>query len=105
MVASPQLENGYTRIADELLEAVYTNVINAEFMRALFWIIRITYGFHKKITITNYKSLATALTISPEEARGLLTQMATLNYILFESQTDSSNQCVVGINKNYDEWR
>ena len=47
-MASPQKENGYTPIANEILEElVKIDLLGAEF-RVLFFIIRKTYGYHKK---------------------------------------------------------
>ena len=44
----PQLEDGYTRIATELLEALISYRIAGEQMQCLLFIIRKTYGFGKK---------------------------------------------------------
>ena len=44
----PQLENGYTRMANELIERLAGIRIPGEAMQALWLIIRKTYGFNKK---------------------------------------------------------
>ena len=47
-MANPQIENGYTKIANEILERlVNTSLLGAEFQVLLF-IIRKTYGYNKK---------------------------------------------------------
>lgn len=46
--ASPQLKNGYTRIANELLEAICRVRLSCYAHRVLLAIIRETYGFHIK---------------------------------------------------------
>lgn len=47
-MASPQKENGYTPIANEILEElVKIDLLGAE-LRVLLFIIRKTYGYHKK---------------------------------------------------------
>src|SRR3990167_11373644 len=47
-MANPQIENGYTKIANEILEKlVNTPLLGAEFQVLLF-IIRKTYGYNKK---------------------------------------------------------
>lgn len=46
-MASPQLENGYTRIADELMEALAKWHLSNYEMRVLMFIVRKTYGFGK----------------------------------------------------------
>jgi len=45
---NPQIENGYTRIANELLEALGKTNLSSYQSRILFIIIRKTYGFQKK---------------------------------------------------------
>ena len=103
MMASPQIEHGYTRIAHELLEAVSKKVVDPNHLRIMLFIMRLTYGFHKKVTITYYKSLATQLNFTEDEIKTLLTQMEFLGLILYTYDKDSK-QCVVGIEKDHDQW-
>lgn len=44
----PQKENGYTQIANEIIEALASTRINGEAMQVLLVIFRKTYGFKKK---------------------------------------------------------
>ncbi|MGV8131543.1 MAG: replication protein [Candidatus Pacearchaeota archaeon] len=57
-MASPQKENGFTPIANEILERlVNISLLGAEF-QILFFIIRKTYGYHKKedrISLTQFE--------------------------------------------------
>lgn len=51
--ASPQLEDGYTRIADELLEAMARTSFSPNQSKCFLLLIRKTYGFQKrKVKIT-----------------------------------------------------
>ena len=64
-MASPQLENGYTKIANEILDAFIGSkvTIPAEVRRIVDFIIRKTYGFRKKedsISLSQF-ALATRL--------------------------------------------
>lgn len=47
-MASPQKEHGYTQIANELYDALIRFRIPGEARQVLDFIIRKTYGFHKK---------------------------------------------------------
>ncbi len=47
-MATPQLEDGYTRIADEILDALIAYRLPGEQIQCLWFIIRKTYGFNKK---------------------------------------------------------
>lgn len=57
-MANPQKENGFTPIANEILEKVVNMpLLGAEF-RIMFFIIRKTYGYHKKqdrISLTQFE--------------------------------------------------
>lgn len=48
-MATPQLENGYTMIANELVEAFARVNMSGREWQVLFAILRKTYGFHKKM--------------------------------------------------------
>ncbi len=62
-MAKPQLENGYTQIANELLEHLIRMHLAPNQWQVLLCVIRKTYGFHKKVDyIAN---------IQIEEATGL----------------------------------
>ena len=57
-MASPQLENGYTRIANEIMNALIKYRIAGEQMQCLLHIIRQTYGWGRKsdkISITQFE--------------------------------------------------
>lgn len=46
---APQVEDGYTRIANELFDAILGAQFTAREMSVLMAIIRKTYGFNKKV--------------------------------------------------------
>ncbi len=55
-MASPQLENGHTRIANEILEHLVKMHLSPNQWQVLFCIIRKTYGFSKKVDyIANFQ--------------------------------------------------
>ena len=55
-MADPQLENGYTQIANELMECLMRLHLSPNHWRVLLCIIRKTYGFHKKVDyIANFQ--------------------------------------------------
>ena len=47
-MADPQIENGYTRIANELLEALLLANLSKRQLLVVFAVIRQTYGFNRK---------------------------------------------------------
>lgn len=48
-MASPQLEDGYTQIANEILESLMETYLSPNQWQVLLCIIRKTYGFKKKV--------------------------------------------------------
>lgn len=90
-MASPQTENGYTKIADELLEQlVKAALLGAEYS-IVFFIIRKTYGYDKKkdwISFTQFEK-ATGLSrptvnksLKNLVAKGIVVKTALLEYSL-----------------------
>ena len=47
-MANPQLENGYTKVANEILDALVKIRLSPNESRLLWFIIHKTYGWHKK---------------------------------------------------------
>ena len=43
-MASPQLENGHTRVANELLREIYRFPFSASGLRIVLWVMRGSYG-------------------------------------------------------------
>ena len=62
-MAKPQLENGHTQIANEILERLAKTHLSPNQWQVMFCVIRKTYGFHKKVDyIANFQIMeATSL--------------------------------------------
>lgn len=56
---NPQLEDGYTPIANELLEAVLRSDLSRQESKILFAIMRQTYGWHRKEAPISYRLFRT----------------------------------------------
>jgi len=48
LLASPQIESGYSPVSNELLEAIYQTTFNATQLKIILFIIRYTFGFSRK---------------------------------------------------------
>lgn len=98
----PQLENGYTRLADELIEAFAHIRIPGEATQILWFVIRKTYGFNKKedsISLSQF-CLATGLK-RPNVCRSI-NKLVALNIII---KKDTSNTTRYQINKDFSTWQ
>jgi phage replication O-like protein O len=95
----PQLEDGYTRIANELLEAMaLTNLSSYEF-RILLFIIRKTYGWKKKTDWIALSQISKGTNIlKPNVSR-------TLKKLEHRHMLVRLDHRRIGLQKDYDKWK
>jgi len=98
-MAHPQLEDGWTEIANEILEALYRINLSPYESRVLWFIIRKTYGWHKKTDRIPLSQIAegTGL-LKPNICRALKSLIAHKLVI----RTDKKQ---VGFQKDYEQWQ
>ena len=101
-MANPQVENGYTRICNELLGAIYSKINKLEYLKIILFVIRITYGFNRKLSKSNYKSFSTTTNIAKDYMEILLSELYLRKII--NLQQLNKDYFWVGLNKNYEEW-
>ena len=104
-MASPQKENGYTPIANELLEQIYRRKFSASQLKILLLVIRFTYGFNRTTAKLSNTFIAAGtgmheITVSKEV--GTLLRDNVLK--LYKKPSFHSSR-VIGINKDYESWR
>lgn len=100
-MANPQLENGFTMLANEILEALMKIRIPGQAWQVLLVIIRKTYGFKKKtdyISLSQFQGL-TGL-VQPHVCRSVNT-LVGMNLII---KKDKHKQPTYRFNKDYDTW-
>lgn len=103
-MATPKLENGFTRIANELLEALSCIQISGGQFNIIMAVIRLTYGYHcvEKDMSQTYLAKMTGRNKS-KVAKDILQLMK--KRILHEVKSPTFNQSrILSINKNYEEW-
>jgi len=98
-MASPQLKNGFTKVANELLEALARINLCAYETRVLLFIIRKTYGWHKK---TDWISLSQTVM-----GTGILKQHVcrTINSLKARNIIIRVKNKHVELQKDYEKWR
>jgi len=102
-VASPQCENGYTKIANELFEAVYCKITNSTWIRLVYHTIRLTYGWHRKEIESNYQAYATRLHLSKDTVKHTLHELMDRKIVVIA--VISTERFIIAINKDYERWR
>ena len=118
-MASPQTENGYIRIANDVLDALCKVRIPGEARQILDCIIRKTYGFNKKSDGIPLSQFAEMTGISRRNCLRALKKLEEMNLIrvikkdnmLLSKKTtpvvkkDNSNWNIYEFIKDFDKWR
>lgn len=103
-MASPQIENGFTRIANELMEAIYGTGFNGTQFKIVLCIIRYTYGFKRKSHDLSISFISKATGVSRRYASTELNRLIDNNVIkVLQEHTDTTSR-ILALNKNYTQW-
>lgn len=95
-MASPQVEDGYTRIANELLEAIYKSDLSGAEFRVLLCILRKTYGFNSKSTSIKQAEISNRTGLHKSTISRVVGILMSRNIVKVNG--------AVGINKDWEEW-
>ncbi len=96
-MANPQKENGFTSIANEILEAIVRFPFAGQELRVLFFILRFSYGFQRKHADLPLTFIARGTNIS---RRGIAKVIKRL--VSYRALVRSESRCT--FNKNWEEW-
>ncbi|MFJ5980186.1 replication protein [Enterobacter cancerogenus] len=91
------LDDGYTRIANELLEAVMAADLTARQLKVVLAVIRKTYGFGKKFDRITNTQIAMMTGIHHTHVCKAKNEMIAMNIIV-------TNGLNIGVNKVISEW-
>jgi phage replication O-like protein O len=102
-VANPQTEHGFTRIANEIMDALALANMPGGARRVLDVVIRKTYGFGKKKDWISTSQIAKATGL---DTRVINRHRAWLKKarVLTPDKTDRGKVGKIGFNKNWEEW-
>ena len=92
-MASPQKEDGFTPIANELLEALYRKDVLGRDARTVLWLIRQTYGWQRKDTPVSAYRLSTETGMDYRNAKYAIKRLRDRNIL-------DDNSLI----KDYDQW-
>lgn len=102
-MASPQKENGFTGISNEILEALCRSKMTGRELRVVLYIIRCTYGFGRKEVSLSLQEIATATSMKRQHAHRIISNLSSYRVTAVTSEGDRRKQ-TFKFNKNYDEW-
>lgn len=106
-MSSPQIENGYTRIANELLDAIVRYPFTRREYAILFLIIRMTYGYNKKEDAISFWQIAEITGINRSDVSKSIAELVAKNVVKkTENGRFSHGQSIpfLAVNKHYKQW-
>ena len=103
-MSSPQLENGYIRIANELYQAMYKANLSASELRILHFIVYQTFGYNKKSRRLSLSYIANGTGIPIRTVRRSLKNLIDRCVVFSEAEYQNETK-ILSINKKYTQWR
>ena len=103
MMNSPQLENGYTKIANEIIDQFCKYRISGEEWLVLWVIIRKTYGFNKKMDTISLTQFSQITGMKRQSVFRALKSLSAKKLILV-SKKAYKDIVSYGIIKDYGNW-
>src|SRR5687767_15131628 len=101
-MASPQLENGYTRIAHEILEALCKVNLSPYESRVVLLILRDTYGRHSKTVSFTLSRFSKYLGLDRRLVHRALKSLSMRQIIVISR--DDKNGITYGFQKDHSKW-
>lgn len=100
-MTKPQLEDGFTRIANELFEAVIGFGFTQRQLSVLLAVLRKTYGYGKKEDDMSASQIGELCKISRNHVTETIGQLVKLNVL---TKRQGSYGLILGVNKDYKKW-
>ena len=99
---TPQLENGYTKIANEIMDALIAFRIPGEERQCLDFIIRKTYGYNKKDDVISNSQFVKATGLHKASVHRSIKSLIKKNIV---SKSANNYIPTYRFNKNYKTWK
>lgn len=91
------LEDGYTRIANDLLEAFYSSNLTERQFKIVMFVIRKTYGFNKKSDYITNTQIAESVNVHHTHICKSKIDLIDRKILILDGRK-------IGVNKNISEW-
>jgi len=98
IIARPQLEDGHTRIANELLEHLVQKHLSPNQWQVLLCIMRKTYGYHKKVDYIANSQIVEATKLCKAVVSRALRKLQ-------EAKIIERNGKSIGLQKDWEKWQ
>ena len=100
---NPQVEDGYTKISNELLERIYAAHFNPTQFKIILCVLRYTYGFSRKTGKLSNSFIAEATGVTKRNVEKEVSKLLNMKVLIVERYSCTSTK-KLGINKKYKAW-
>ena len=100
---NPQKKDKYTPIANEIMEALAKIRISGKAMQILWFILRKTYGWHKKSDYIALSQFVSGTGLTKSSVCKSVKKLINMNIIIVKKGNYGINNYM--LNKNYDKWK
>ncbi|SDD28326.1 phage replication protein O [Paenibacillus sp. UNCCL117] len=103
-MASPQKENGYTGIANEILDETCRFNFNGAQFRIIMKVWRMTYGYGRKAHEFSLTFLHASTGISERTVKKEVAALVKANVLIVTRKATSTTARMLAFNKDFDAW-
>ena len=103
-MANVQVENGFTRIANELLDVVIRMPFNATHLKIVLVCWRYLYGFQRKQAELSESFISKATSISKRYISKEMRTLIDAKVINVVRESSYTSPRIIAFNKNYEQW-
>jgi phage replication O-like protein O len=103
-MASPQTENGFTKIANELYDVILRSNFKLREMKIILIVIRYTYGFNRKEKELSVRFISKATGIGFQHIGDSIKNLVRKNILAVQVSDSHMQGRTIALNKNYETW-
>lgn len=103
-MANPQIENGYTAVANEILDNLYKLSLNGTELKVINCIFRYTFGFHRKSHKLSASFIARWGNCDLRAVKRALKKLQQDRIIICINSEQRGVTAELVFNKNYEQW-
>jgi len=101
----PQKENGYTPIANEIMEQLYKLPFNGTQFRIILAVFRYTYGFSRKEHELSETFISSCVSASRRNVQREIKALIAMDILKVTKQASFNATRELAFNKHYEVWR
>lgn len=103
-MASPQKENGFTSIANELLGEILKSDFTLRELKIILTVIRFTYGFNRKQAELSVRFISKATGIKFHHLANSINTLISKNVLTINDSDNHKQGRILKLNKDYETW-